>query len=101
MNSVTLTGRLTDDPDTKTVAGDKTVTTFRLAVNRPGSDQVDFVSITCWNGVAKAAGEHLTKGRLVGIEGQLRHHEWTDRDGQRHSRLDVNAAIVEFLDPKR
>ena len=100
MNSVTLTGRLTDEPETKALAGDKTVTTFRLAVNRPGGDQADFISITCWGGVAKAVAEHLTKGRLVGVEGHLRHHEWSDGDGQRRSRLDVSAAAVEFLDPK-
>lgn len=102
MNIVTLVGRLTDDPDTKTVRGDKTVTTFRLAIDRTGTDHTDFVSIVCWNRAAEVAAAHLAKGRLVGVEGRLRHHEWTDDGGQRHERHDVNATFIHFMDaPKR
>ena len=102
MNTITLVGRLTDHPDTRTVTGDKTVTTFRLAVDRLGSDSTDYVSITCWNRTAEVTAEHLAKGRLVGIEGRLRHHEWTDDSGHRRERHDVLANSVEFLDhPKK
>ena len=98
MNSITLVGRLTDDPDTRTVSGDRVVTSFRLAVSRHGSDETDYVTITCWNRTAEVAGEHLAKGRLVGIDGRLRHHEWTDDGGGRRERHDVVASTLEFLD---
>ena len=89
MNTVTLVGRLTSDPETRTV-NDKPVTTFRLAIDRTGTEGTDFVSIVCWNRTAEVAGAHLAKGRLVGVEGRLRHHEWTDKDtGERHERHDV------------
>jgi single-strand DNA-binding protein len=102
MNTITLVGRLTDHPDSRTVTGDKTVTTFRLAVDRAGSDGTDYVSITCWNRTAQVTAEHLAKGRLVGIEGRLRHHEWTDDTGNRRERHDIVATSVEFLDsPKK
>jgi single-strand DNA-binding protein len=102
MNTITLVGRLTDHPDSRTVTGDKTVTTFRLAVDRVSSDGTDYVSITCWNRTAEVTAEHLTKGRLVGIEGRLRHHEWTDDNGSRRERHDVVATSIEFLDsPKK
>ena len=102
MNIVTLVGRLTDDPKTEIVNGDKTVTTFRLAIDRVGSDRSDYVSIVCWNRTAEVVGEHLAKGRLVGVEGRLHHHEWNDDSGQRRERHDVTATTVQFLDrPKR
>ncbi len=36
MNSVQLIGRLTRDPDADQTAGGTAVTTFRLAIDRPG-----------------------------------------------------------------
>lgn len=101
MNTITLVGRLTDDPETATAnsdKGDKTVTRFRLAVPRPGSDTADYVTIVSWARTAEVAAEHLAKGRLVGIEGRLRHHEWTADDGSRRERHDVTASNIQFLD---
>jgi single-strand DNA-binding protein len=102
MNNITLVGRLTDDPDTRTVKGDKVVTTFRMAIDRTGTDGTDYVSIVCWNRTAEIAGAHLAKGRMVAVEGRLRHHEWNDNDtGQRHERHDVTATTIQFLDPPK
>jgi single-strand DNA-binding protein len=100
INSVVLFGRLTADPDTKSVGDNKTVTTFRIAVERLGAKprNVDYVSVECWGGLADASGQHLHKGRAVGVQGALRHDEWTGSDGQRHSRLYVVANHVQFTD---
>ena len=98
MNTITLVGRLTDNPRTEIVNGDKTVTSFRLAIDRTGTDRTDYVSIVCWNRSAEVAGTYLAKGRLVGVEGRLRHHEWADDNGQRHERHDVTANRIQFLD---
>lgn len=100
INSVVLFGRLTADPDTKTVGDDKSVTTFRIAVGRLGATAhtVDYVSVECWGGLAEAAGLYLRKGRCVVVQGALRHDEWTGDDGQRHSRLYVVASHVQFAD---
>ena len=100
LNSVNLVGRLTADPDTRTVGDDKTVTTFRIAVDRihGDGDSTDYVPISCWNSVATSTGRYLRKGRLVAVSGALRHREWTDDDGTKHYRLGVVANSVDFLD---
>lgn len=41
--------------------------------------------------------DHLTKGRLVGISGRLDHSEWTDDQGERHSRYKIVATTIDFL----
>ena len=100
LNIVILRGRLTADPDTRTVADDKTVTTFRLACDRPGPAPrvTDYFNVECWNGVARACATYLTRGRLVTVQGALRHDEWTDRGGTR-ARDYVIAHHVDFDPP--
>jgi single-strand DNA-binding protein len=96
VNSVALIGRLTADPQTH--AGEKHERcTFRLAVPRPGTDGGDFVDIVCFDKLASTCGEWLTKGREVAVVGKLRFSEWTSRDGERRSKLQVVADAVQFL----
>jgi single-strand DNA-binding protein len=96
VNSVALIGRLTADPQTH--AGDKHESaTFRLAVPRPGTDGADFVDVVCFDKLAATCAAWLTKGREVAVVGKLRLNEWTSREGERRSRIQVVAATVTFL----
>jgi single-strand DNA-binding protein len=102
INSVTLTGRLTADPDAREIAGDRRLCTFRLAVERlgPKPRPVDFIPVECWNGLARTVAEHLRKGRLVGVVGSLRQDRWTTPEGEGRSRYFVYAYAVHFLDAR-
>ena len=100
MNSVALIGRLTANPTTH--AGERHESaTFRLAVPRPGSDGADFVDVVTFDKLAATCGEWLTKGREVAVVGKLRLNEWTSREGERRSRIQVVADAVQFLDPPK
>jgi single-strand DNA-binding protein len=101
MNSVALIGRLTADPTTH--AGEQHESaTFRLAVPRPGTDGADFVDIVTFDKLAATCAEWLTKGREVAVVGKLRLSEWTGRDGERRSKIQVVADAVQFLgSPKK
>lgn len=97
MNSVILIGRLTADPTSH--AGEKAESaTFRLAVPRPGSDAADFVDIVTFDKLAATCAEWLSKGRQVCVVGKLRLSEWTSKDGERRSKIQVVADAVDFLD---
>ena len=97
MNSVVLIGRLTANPTSH--AGEQHESaTFRLAVPRPGSESADFVDIVTFDKLAATCGEYLTKGREVAVVGKLRLNEWTTKDGERRSRIQVVADAVQFLD---
>ena len=98
VNNVQLIGRLTHDPDADHTPGGTAVTTFRLAVDRPGRSGADFVTIKTWDRLAQAAADHLTRGRRVAVQGRLTHQEWTGSDGRRAEQLTVVADRVEFLD---
>ena len=99
MNSITLTGRLTADPE---VRGTKTGTASRLAVqrrrSRDGEDRgAVYVDVVCFGGLAESCGEYLSKGRQVAASGRLEHDEWETEGGERRSRHKVIADEVEFL----
>ena len=96
MNSVALIGRLTADPAVH--AGEQHASyTFRLAVPRTGSDAADFVDIVSFDKLAGTCADWLTKGREVAVVGKLRLNEWTDRNGEKRSRIQVVADAVQFL----
>ena len=96
MNSVALIGRLTADPTSRT--GEKHESaTFRLAIPRTGTDGADFVDIVTFDKLASTCAAWLTKGREVAVVGKLRLSEWTGRDGERRSKIQVMADAVQFL----
>jgi single-strand DNA-binding protein len=99
MNSMQLIGRLTHDPDAGRTSGGRAVTTFRVAIGRPGRNGADFVTVKTWDRLAQTTAEHLTRGRRVGVQGRLVHEEWNAPDGRRTERLLVVADRLQFPDP--
>ena len=102
MNSVSLIGRLTRDPEVRYGAASQTaVAKFTLAVNRPfakeGEQDADFIGITCFGKTAELVERYMTKGRLVGVTGRIQTGSY-DKDGKRVYTTDVIADRVEFLD---
>lgn len=97
-NKVILMGNLTRDPEVRYTPGGTAVTDVGLAVNRSWYDknanerkeEVTFVDVTLWGRTAEIAGEYLSKGRPVLIEGRLQLDTWQDREsGQNRSKLKV------------
>ncbi|HUE14121.1 MAG TPA: single-stranded DNA-binding protein [Planctomycetaceae bacterium] len=97
-NRVILLGNLTRDPQVRYTPGGTAVSELGLAVNRTWFDQktnsrreeVTFVDVTLWGRQAEVAGEYLSKGRQVLIEGRLQLDTWDDKEsGQKRSKLRV------------
>jgi single-strand DNA-binding protein len=100
MNVVTITGRLTKDPELSERSG-STVCDMRIAENSGREDsQTLYIDVAVFRRQAEVCAEHLSKGRLVAISGRLRYSEWEAEDGSKRSRHSIVAQRVEFLDPK-
>jgi single-strand DNA-binding protein len=102
VNSISITGRLTRDPELRTTSNGTSVTTLRIASPRARRrDDVDYFAVTAWSGLAENCAEHLEKGRLVHIVGRVEYREWTDAEsGHKRHDYDVIAENVEFLGAK-
>ncbi len=105
MNSITLTGRLTADPEMRSTRSARAVTQFRLAERRRSREGEDrgavFVDVVTFGGLAESCGQYLETSRQVAVSGRLELDEWKTEDGEHRSRHKVVAEEVEFLDRRR
>jgi len=98
MNTVTMLGRLVNDP-AKREANGSVVCEFRLASGKANtkSGQV-FMDVETWGQLAGRCAQHLRKGRRVYVSGSLHQKQYHDREGQRREATFVRANEVEFVD---
>lgn len=105
MNRVVLVGRLANDPDLKYTPSGVAVATFRLAVNRPftnqeGEREADFINCVVWRKPAENAANYLRKGSLAGVDGRVQTRNYEGQDGKRVYVTEIVAESVQFLEPK-
>lgn len=102
LNQVILMGRLTKDPEVRTV-GEKQVSKgrFTLAVNRPkygdAQPQADFIPVVVWRSTAEFVERNFHKGKQVYVVGRLQTRSW-EKDGVPHYGFEVTASEVGFAD---
>jgi single-strand DNA-binding protein len=104
MNKVLLTGRLTRDPEMRSLASGKVVTTFTVASNvfvGGGKERAEYHAVVTWDRLAEIAGRYLGKGQQVAIEGRLQTRSWDDERGARHWKTEIVASHVEMLSGRR
>lgn len=105
-NKVILMGNLTRDPEVRYTPQGTAVTDLGLAVNRQWYDKnanerkedVTFLDVTLWGRTAEIAGEYLSKGRPVLIEGRLQMDSWQDKEtGQNRYKLKIIGENMQML----
>jgi single-strand DNA-binding protein len=96
MNSVTLSGNLTKNPNLVNIDG-RAICEMRLAVDN-GQGRTTYIDVRSFDEQAYVCAEYLHKGSKAGVQGRLVYDEWRDSEGKRCS---VHSVIgrVEFLDP--
>lgn len=104
INTVTLVGRLTKDPELRYTPSGVAVARFTLAVNRQykkeGEQQADFINIVTWRKTAENTANFLRKGSLAGIVGRIQTGSYDGQDGKKVFTVEVVAENVQFLEPK-
>jgi single-strand DNA-binding protein len=109
LNRVLLIGNLKKNPEVRSTPKGTSVADIGLAVNRVYSvegsnekrEETTFVDVMLWGRQAEIAGQYLTKGRPVFIEGRLQLDTWEDKQsGQKRSRLRVVGENMQLLGSK-
>jgi len=101
-NRVILLGNLTRNVEVRFTPQGTAVTDVGLAVNERVKrqdqwvEEATFVDITLWGRTAEIAGEYLSKGSPVLIEGRLKLDTW-EQDGQKKSKLKVVGERLQML----
>ena len=99
MNTISLTGGLTRDPELRSTPAGKSVCDMRVAVTRSRNrDQSDYFDVVAWEGLADICAEHLTKGRQIAVTGRINYREWQAEDSTKRHDYSVIAENIDFLD---
>ena len=104
MNSVSLMGRLTADPELKTTQNGISYCRFTVAVNRyskDGEDTADFISCVAWRSTAEFICKYFLKGNKIALIGSIQTGSYTDKDGRKVYTTDVNTDKVFFCESKK
>jgi len=96
-NTVTLVGNLTRDPELRFTTGGRGVASFGLAVGRryqqngEWQEQTSYFNIVAWGQMGENAAATLTKGMRVLVTGRLEQREYTTREGDKRTAIEINA----------
>ena len=98
VNKVILVGNLGRDPELRTTPSGQTVAKFSVATTRKWrnsqtgerEERTEWHNIACWGRQAEIAGQYLSKGRQVYVEGRLQTDSWEDREtGKKMYRTEI------------
>jgi len=102
MNTITLVGNMTRDPEIRYTRDGQANATFALAVNRrwqnrqtqAWEEQTSFFDVVCWRDLAENVALSLTKGVRVIVSGRLEQRSWETDGGERRSKVELVADDV-------
>lgn len=107
INSVTITGNLTREPELRATQGGTAVLSFGIAVNDrrknasgQWEDVPNFFECVTFGNRATALSDILTKGMKVAVAGKLHYSSW-EKDGQKHSKVDIIANDIELMQNRK
>jgi single-strand DNA-binding protein len=102
INHVVLVGRLTRDAELKSIASGQSVCKFSIAVNRrkkngdQWEDEANYFDVVLWGRQGESLHQYLLKGKMVGVEGELKQDRW-QQDGQNRSKIEVVCNNLQLL----
>ncbi|HLG20004.1 MAG TPA: single-stranded DNA-binding protein [Bdellovibrionota bacterium] len=104
VNKVILIGNLGADPEIRYTQGGVPVATLRVATseqwkNKNGQkeERTEWHRVVLWSRLAELAGQYLSKGRQVYLEGRIQTRSWDDKEGKKRYSTEVVATQMQFL----
>lgn len=101
INKVIIVGRLTKDPELKSLPAGTAVVNTSIATSRKYKDasgaakeDTEFTNIVAFGKTAEIMNQYLKKGQIVGITGRLKTRSWDGEDGKKRYATEV---IVEEM----
>ncbi len=104
MNTVSIIGRLTKDPEMKTLNGGTTVCRLSLAYNRKyrtngeSKEEVSFFDCVAWGKTGETIAQYCRKGQRIGISGRLSQRSWESSEGRKQSVVEIVVEDFTFIE---
>lgn len=108
VNKVILVGNLGQDPETRMMQNGNAVTNISIATSESWKDKqtgqqqerTEWHRVVFYNRLAEIAGEYLSKGSKVYVEGTLRTRKWQDNNGQDRYTTEIISNEMQMLDSR-
>lgn len=108
LNKVMLIGNLGKDPELRHTPAGTAVATFSVATSErfknkqtnEWEEKTEWHNVVLWSKLAETAGQYLSKGKTVYIEGRLQTRKWQDRDGNTRYTTEVVGDTMKMLSPR-
>src|SRR5262249_22455962 len=104
-NKVIIVGHLGRDPELRYTPSGTAVCDFSVATTErkrgreggEGEEVTTWFRVSMWGRQAEVANQYLQKGKLVYVEGRWTQREWTARDGNKRTSLEVHGTDLQFI----
>lgn len=101
LNSITIAGRLTRDPELRRTGSGLAVTSFTVAVDRDvpendGSRKADFFDCVAWREKGEFVSKYFQKGSFIVAKGRMQARDWNDKQGNKRRSWELIADSVYF-----
>lgn len=102
INSITVSGNITRDPELRFTPSGAAVASFSVAVNRSWQnrqtqeweEQTSFFDVKCWAQLAQNVSDTLAKGNRVVVSGRLEQRSWETDQGEKRYAFEIVADDV-------
>lgn len=108
LNKVMIIGHLGRDPEMRYTPSGRPVTTFPVATSRSWNTvdgerhtETEWFNVVAWGNLAEICKQYLNKGQQVYIEGRLQTRKWEDKEGNKHSSVEIVASEMMMLGERR
>jgi single-strand DNA-binding protein len=105
INRVVLVGRLTRDPELRSLPSGVSVCGLRIACSSSRKDaegdyheRPNFFDVSVYGGPAESVSRYMRRGSRVAIDGRLEWREWETAEQQKRQAVSIVAETVQFLD---
>lgn len=108
LNKVMIIGHLGRDPEMRYTPSGRPVTTFTVATSRSWNtvdgerhQETEWFNVVAWGNLAEICKQYLTKGQQVYVEGRLQTRHWEDKEGVKHSSVEIVSNEMMMLGDRR
>ena len=109
VNKVIILGNVGTDPEVKSLSSGASVANISVATSESWKDKntgekkekTEWHRVVFFRKLAEIAGEYLTKGSQVYIEGKLQTREWEDKEGNKRYTTEIVANQMQMIGGKK
>jgi single-strand DNA-binding protein len=108
LNKVMILGNLGKEPEMRYTPSGRPVTTFSVAVSRSWNtadgehrNETEWFNVVAWGKLAETCKQYLSKGKQVYLEGRLQTRRWEDKEGVKHSTVEIVASEMIMCGDRR